>query len=218
VLSVKDTGSGITPEVMEHIFEPFYTTKPRGEGTGLGLSTVLGIVRGHGGGLDVFSRLGAGTEFLVFLPVAPDESLHPPSLQSHDPIEGRGRVILVVDDEEPVRAVVGMALEASGFVHVDAVDGQMAMELFEQDPACFDAVILDRVMPRLGGDEVAVRIKALRPELPIILTSGLLSESNTGSDVAEVYRRYGDLVLRKPFSQGDLFAALTKALATPPPV
>ncbi|MBC8040546.1 MAG: GAF domain-containing protein [Opitutaceae bacterium] len=218
VLSVKDTGSGITPEVMEHMFEPFYTTKPRGEGTGLGLSTVLGIVRGHGGGLDVTSRLGEGTEFRVLLPVAPTESTPRESLKNHEHIEGGGRVILVVDDEEPVRAVIGMALEASGFVHVDACDGQAAVDLFGREPGRFAAVILDRVMPKLGGDEVASCIKALRPELPIILTSGLLSEAKSGPDATEAYRRYGDLVLRKPFSQSDLFAALTKAFALKRPV
>lgn len=206
VLFVRDNGSGIAPEVLEHMFEPFYTTKPRGEGTGLGLSTVLGIVRGHGGGLDVVTQLGAGTEFRVFLPVASSERSSHPFAAAQADVQGAGRVILVVDDEEPVRVITGMALDLHGFAHVDACDGQEAVELFEADPGRFSAVILDEVMPRLSGEEVAARIRARRPGLPIIFTSGLLT------DASEVHRDRGDQVLGKPFSQSDLLSALAKVL------
>jgi PAS domain S-box-containing protein len=209
-LFVRDTGSGISPEVMEHILEPFFTTKARGEGTGLGLSTVLGIVRGHGGGLDISTTLGKGTEFRVLLPVATGQENPRLFADAAAPFEGAGRVILVVDDEEPVLAVTGLALELNGFVHVDAMDGQIALEHFDRDPDRFAAVILDRVMPRIGGDEVAIRIKAIRPNLPIILTSGMLSEDRTGA--GDAYRKLGDLVLHKPFSQGDLLGALSRVL------
>lgn len=212
-ISIRDTGCGIAPEVMERMFEPFFTTKPRGEGTGLGLSTVLGIVRGHGGGLDVTSRPGQGTVFTVLLPVAPSE--HPERAQaaSQERLAGRGRAVLVVDDEEPVRSVISMTLEASGFVSVTAPDGVRALELFEKDASILFAVILDRVMPRLGGEEVARRIKAVRPELPIILTSGLLSEPSEAEDrEGESYRELGDVVLQKPFSQAELLGALRDVL------
>lgn len=211
VLFVRDTGSGIPPEVIEHMFEPFYTTKPRGEGTGLGLSTVLGIVRGHGGGLDVVTRLGAGTEFRVLLPAVSDEAPVPPVADALTGIWGGGRTILVADDEEPVRVITGLVLDLHGFVHVDACDGQEAIELMEANPGRFSAVILDQVMPRVNGDEVAARIRTLRPDLPIIFTSGLLTE--TGA--TEIHRSPGDLVLGKPFSQGDLLAILGRALGQP---
>ncbi|MFA6288270.1 MAG: PAS domain S-box protein [Opitutaceae bacterium] len=216
VLFVRDTGSGITPEVLEHIFEPFYTTKPRGEGTGLGLSTVLGIVRGHGGGLDVLSRPGKGTEFRVLLPVTTTPGSRTPFAGHRDSVEGAGRAILVVDDEEPIRAVTGMALELHGFKHVDAADGRTALDIFEREPDRFAAVILDHMMPRLGGEEVAARIKELRPKLPIILISGVLSQSKTGSAATDAYLRNGDLVLKKPFSHEDLLAALAKVLNPKP--
>ena len=212
MFSVRDTGSGIAPEVMEHMFEPFYTTKPRGAGTGLGLSTVLGIVRGHGGGLDVSSRPGHGTEFRVLLPVSEFSESHPPFASAAPVIKGGGRTILIVDDEEAIRIVTGQALDNHDFAHMDAPDGQAALELFGREPDRFSAVILDQVMPRVGGEEVAARIKALRPSLPIILISGMLSEKKTGPAATEAYRRHGDFVLRKPFSQSDLLAALAKVL------
>ena len=112
-------------------------------------------------------------------------------------------------------SAVGQRSDASvpgRLAHVDAPDGQAALELFEREPDRFSAVILDQVMPRVGGEEVAARIKALRPSLPIILISGMLSEKKTGPTATEAYRRHGDFVLRKPFSQGDLLAALAQVL------
>lgn len=210
VLSVRDTGCGISPEVMEHMFEPFYTTKPRGAGTGLGLSTVLGIVRGHGGGLDVVSQPGKGTEFRVLLPATATSS--PPRAEPQAGVAGAGRTVLVVDDEEAIRVITALALQHHGFAHVEAEDGRAAMEIFSADPGRFSAVVLDHIMPHIGGEEVAARIKAVRPDLPIILISGMLSESATGPSASEAYRVHGDLVLRKPFSQSDLISALAKVL------
>jgi len=212
VLFVRDTGTGIAPEVMEHIFEPFYTTKPRGQGTGLGLSTVLGIVRGHGGGLDVLSELGKGTEFRVFIPIIASKGSRPPFVHQHPSVTGKKRTILVVDDEEPIRAVIGMALELHGFTHVDAPDGQTALDAFLGNPARFSAVILDQMMPRLGGEEVAIKIKELRPELPVIVISGLFSTEKTDLPATTNWQGNGDMILKKPFSHADLITALAKLL------
>jgi CheY-like chemotaxis protein len=207
-VAVSDTGSGVAPEIMERIFEPFFTTKERGAGTGLGLSTVMGIVRGHGGGLDVDSMPGQGTLIRVLLPVDASSLSIAPHPESPAAIVGGGRTVLVVDDEEPVRAVTGMALDLKGFAHVDAADGREALDIFERDPDRFAAVILDHMMPRLGGAEVAERIKALRPRLPVVLISGLLADHSGTEDKPE-----GDAVLRKPFAPEDLYAALARAFA-----
>ncbi|HEY0969151.1 MAG TPA: PAS domain S-box protein [Opitutaceae bacterium] len=215
VFFVRDTGTGISPEVLEHMFEPFYTTKPRGEGTGLGLPTAFGIVRGHGGAIDVETRLGHGTEFRVFIPASKAERANPARNDQDVKVAGDGRTILVVDDEENVRVVNGMVLQAHGFEVAEAMDGEAAIRIFDENPGRFSAVILDLIMPRAGGDVVASVIKQRRPELPIILTSGLLSDRRTSNEAEQTYRRLGDVLLQKPFSQADLMGALAQVLARP---
>ncbi len=215
VFFVRDTGTGISPEVLEHMFEPFYTTKPRGEGTGLGLPTAFGIVRGHGGAIDVETRLGHGTEFRVFIPASKAERANPARNDQDVQVAGAGRTILVVDDEENVRVVTGMVLQAHGFEVAEAMDGEAAIRIFDENPGRFSAVILDLIMPRAGGDVVASVIKQRRPELPIILTSGLLSDRRTSNEAEQTYRRLGDVLLQKPFSQADLMGALAQVLARP---
>ena len=211
-LVVRDTGEGIPPSLMERIFEPFFTTKPRGAGTGLGLSTVIGIVRGHGGGLDVNSTQGVGTEMCILLPAAASAHTSASDPQPRTNLAGDGRTILVVDDEEPMRAVIGMALDLQGFTHVDAKDGLHAMEIFERAPDRFDAVILDQMMPRLGGDEVKARLRSMRPKLPIVLISGMLQDEGHGN-IARVAAVKSDVVgLKKPFAQADLISALARAM------
>ncbi len=203
VLAVADTGTGIAPDVLERMFEPFFTTKRRGEGTGLGLSTVLGIVRGHGGGLDVRTSMGAGTEFLVWLPAVPTSGTAAPFAETRPVLAGEGRCILVVDDEEPVRLITGMILDQHGFAHVEAADGIRALEVFERSPDRFSAVILDRMMPHLDGPEVAARIKARRPALPVLFSSGQIDDEKSPAE---------GFVLRKPFTEGDLLAAMARVL------
>ena len=216
LFTVRDTGSGIPPEVMDRMFEPFFTTKPRGAGTGLGLPTAFGIVRGHHGAIDVDTVLGQGTEFRVYLPAV--KASPSPAVDRATPahIVGGGRTILVVDDEENVRVVTAMVLQAHGFVVTEAADGEEAIRLFQENPGLPCAVILDLVMPRAGGDAVATVIKQRRPELPIILTSGLLSDRKSSNDAESIYRRLGDVMLQKPFSQGDLISALAGLLDPKP--
>jgi two-component system cell cycle sensor histidine kinase/response regulator CckA len=216
LFTVRDTGTGILPEVMDQMFVPFFTTKARGAGTGLGLSTAFGIVRGHHGAIDVETALGQGTEFRVYLPGV--KASLSPAVDRETPahIAGDGRTILVVDDEENVRIVTAMVLKAQGFVVTEAADGEEAIRLFQENPGLPCAVVLDLVMPRAGGDAVATVIKQRRPELPIILTSGLLSDRNSSNDAESIYRRLGDVLLRKPFSQGELISALAKLLDPKP--
>ncbi len=214
---VRDTGTGIPPEVMDRMFEPFFTTKPRGEGTGLGLPTAFGIIRGHLGAIDVETRLGHGTEFRVYLPAVEADASRAAPRNEPIRIAGAGRTVLVVDDEENVRVVTGMVLQAHGFLVAEAEDGEAAIRLFSETPDRFCAVVLDLVMPRAGGDVVAAAIKRIRPELPIILTSGLLSDRKSSNDAEQTYRRLGDVMLQKPFSQGDLINSLARVLSPEPP-
>jgi two-component system, cell cycle sensor histidine kinase and response regulator CckA len=215
VITVADTGHGIPADKLERVFDPFFTTKAVGEGTGLGLSTVLGIVRGHQGGIEVSSRPGEGTTFRVYLPA---ERTAEPAARPAGPavvFDGAGRVVLLVDDELPVCEVTLLVLESRGFEVVVAVNGEDALRRFETDPDRFDLVLLDLIMPKLGGGKVAAVIKARRPDLPIILTSGVVSDGKSTGEDAALYRRYGDFVLSKPFAQNELITAVEQALATP---
>ncbi len=209
---VSDTGMGIPKEILDRIFDPFFTTKPRGRGTGLGLSSVHGIVRGHGGAIDVFTETGKGTRFLIYLPICEQDISHPPFAALASIVEGRGRVILVVDDEEPVRMVMSMTLEDRGFVVDQAEDGRVAVALFVQDPDRYAAVVLDYLMPEMDGAQVAVRIKELRPQMPIILSSGVLSGGGELDDNSVIYHRLGDFEMRKPFSASRLLSMVSLAV------
>ena len=212
-LTVADTGTGIPPGALEHMFEPFYTTKPRGKGTGLGLSTVYGLVRNHGGAVEVSTKLGVGSEFTVLLPVAgqvetkPDS--HPPMTE---PLQGAGRRVLVVDDEEPIRLVTMHALLRHGFVAEVAVDGHDALEILLPDPARFAVVITDLMMPRMNGPELVRQIRRRAPDLPIIVSSGLSEEKDETAAEIPLADLGVKTILRKPYAEAELLAALRQEL------
>jgi PAS domain S-box-containing protein len=217
LFGVADSGSGMPPEVLEHLFEPFYTTKPRGKGTGLGLSTAYGIVRSHGGVIDVRTTLGEGSIFEIRLP-ALTAGIRPPSTEEEEVsrLQGAGRRILVVDDEEPIRAITSLILERHGFVPVCASDGRDGLEQFEADPAGFAGAIVDMMMPRLNGAELVRAVRAKHPEFPIVLSTGLIS---AGADpaVEEELRAAGvHTFLHKPYGEPELIRALGEELGQPP--
>jgi PAS domain S-box-containing protein len=175
LLTVRDTGVGIEPRLLERIFDPFFTTKEVGVGTGLGLSLVHGIVTDLGGGIAVESRLGEGTVFSVYLPsigtvaapVAPAaEEAAPP---------GSGETILLVDDEEALVRLGEETLAELGYEPVGFVSSTAALEALRAAPERFDAVLSDEAMPGLTGTELAAEIRALRPDMPIVLMSGFVS-------------------------------------------
>ncbi len=171
-LEVTDTGCGIEPETMQRIFDPFFTTKFTGRG--LGLAAVLGIVRGHGGGIDVRSDGRRGTVVTIFLPLFD---------QSRETIVERKprRTILVVDDEQTVRDVTRAYLEQGGYTVKNAEDGSKGLEILQEDPTGIDCVILDYTMPGLGGRETLAEIRKLRPDLPVILSSGYDEDEVVGN-------------------------------------
>ncbi len=171
-LEVTDTGCGIEPETMQRIFDPFFTTKFTGRG--LGLAAVLGIVRGHGGGIEVHSGGRHGTVVTIFLPLFD---------QSRDTIAKRThrRTILVIDDEQTVREVTRAYLEQGGYTVKNAEDGSKGLEILQEDPTGIDCVILDYTMPGLGGRETLAEIRKLRPDLPVILSSGYDEDEVVGN-------------------------------------
>ncbi len=174
-LLVQDNGSGIPPEIQGHIFEPFFTTKPKGEGTGLGLSVVHGIVQSYGGMVTVESEVESdqcpgGSTFTVYIPTI-QEDIRPEEASSLPSSEGSEH-ILIVDDEEMVIQLEKRMAESFGYVVTIATSSQQALEMFRSNPDQFDLVITDQTMPGLTGGELAQEMLQIRPELPIILTTG----------------------------------------------
>ncbi|MCA9626134.1 MAG: response regulator [Myxococcales bacterium] len=170
-LRVSDDGCGMTPEIQEHIFEPFFTTKAPGKGTGLGLSVVYGIVRQHAGMVTVASQPGRGSCFEVKLPLsdgAPEKS-RPETLEE---VPGGRETILVVEDEPMVRDLALNLLSQAGYEVLVAADGEEALEVFEAHRQRIDLVLLDVVMPKLGGREVRDAVRKLAPSIRVLFTSG----------------------------------------------
>ena len=170
-LSVRDSGCGMEPEVMERIFDPFFTTKRPGEGTGLGLSVVHGIVKRHEGLIHVESAPGKGSTFHLYFPKLPMEDL-PVDLQKGELPRGKGR-ILFIDDEDLLVEMNRGRLEGLGYEVTTETDALRAFDLFRADPGRYDLVITDYTMPQMTGIELAREMLAIRPEMPILLCSGL---------------------------------------------
>ncbi|MFZ1200713.1 MAG: PAS domain S-box protein [Desulfobacterales bacterium] len=171
VVSVTDTGTGMEREVLDHIFEPFFTTKEMGRGTGLGLASVFGIVKGHGGYIDVSSCRGRGTTFTVYLPAVGSAVSKAEPLPADGIQNGQG-VVLLVEDEETVLQVNARMLRRLGYTVMEAADGAAAVDLFEQNWARINLVVLDMIMPGMGGAEVFERIRQINPAAKVLISSG----------------------------------------------
>jgi len=170
--SVSDTGQGMKPEVLERMFDPYFTTKEKGQGTGLGLSVVLGIVKSHGGVITCSSVLGKGTTFEIYLPeIEPLEEPVAESAEEQALPTGTERILLV-DDEEILARVAKERLEYLGYRVTAKTDSLEALELFRKDPGAFDLVVSDIVMPNLTGDRLAQEMLNIRHSIPIILCTG----------------------------------------------
>jgi PAS domain S-box-containing protein len=205
-IRVSDTGVGMTPEVASHAVEPFFTTKERGKGTGLGLAQVYGFANQCGGDLKIKSKVGVGTTIDIRLPrVAPqgEASVQPAAPQPAKPGRGNGQIVLVIDDDDSVRAVLVETLSAAGFDVLEANDGEQGLKHIETaTPA---AAIIDFIMPGMNGDEVARRLQRALPDLPIIFVSGYF-------DTLALDGISGAIVLRKPFNIEGLNRAVSDAL------
>ena len=212
-LAVRDTGVGIAPELLERIFDPFFTTKEVGVGTGLGLSLVHGIVTDLGGGIDVQSAPGAGSIFTVYLPWQDGSGVPTPPRLEAPAADGMGQTILLVDDEEPLVRLGEEMIARLGYEPVGFTSSQAALAAFRAEPDRFDAVLSDEAMPEMTGSELVRQMRALRPDMPIVLMSGYvtsrLAARARAAGVAEV--------LAKPLAARDIARALAAALRRPPP-
>ena len=177
-LTVRDTGQGMTSEIMERIFDPYFTTKDTGEGTGLGLSVAQGIVKAHGGTITVYSEPGKGTTFHVYLPVILEEERE--EKESEEPLPTGNERILFIDDEQALVEIASQMLEQLRYEVVTKRSSVQALELFRTEPDRFDLVITDMTMPDMTGDKLAQELMKIRPNIPIILCTGhsrLVSEA-----------------------------------------
>jgi PAS domain S-box-containing protein len=182
-LEVSDNGSGIDKKIINHIFDPYYTTKPKGKGSGLGLAVAYGIVKDHGGTIKVESKLGHGATFKVLLPVIDrvDNNNKPDMKSPNKPPKGTER-ILFVDDEKPMAVLGQKMLGTLGYTVRYETNSNAALETFKDNPQDFDLVITDQTMPDLSGSELSKELMKIRPDLPIILYSGyssVISERET---------------------------------------
>lgn len=171
LMIVTDSGVGIESEVMPRIYEPFFTTKGPGEGTGLGLATVHGIVNQHDGMIHVYSEPGLGTTFKIYLPVSGERAAVVGDRVEVPPAGGT-ETILLAEDEESVRHLTTRFLETAGYTVLPAADGEEALRILEDCAEQIDLALVDVVMPRLGGREVVRRIRHRWPEIKVLLTTG----------------------------------------------
>ncbi len=211
VVSVADTGVGIPDEIRDRIFEPFFTTKELGRGTGMGLAMVYGIVKSHGGSIEIDSEAGSGTTFRVYLPLAKDAALREIPEPTKALVYGTGR-ILVVDDEESVRKSVESTLSLLGYDVVAAHDGMAAVEFYKDHVGEVDLVVLDLVMPIMDGRECFKRLKELDPGVKALLATGRAPDG----DARELLDKGVLGFIKKPFTIAELSEAVAKTLGGPP--
>jgi PAS domain S-box-containing protein len=210
VMTIRDTGTGMNAHTKEHLFEPFFTTKPAGQGTGLGLSTVYGIVKELGGSIKVDSEMGTGSLFSIFVPATARESQIP---QPQTPAKPRTTVvsratILLVEDEDTVRRFAKLALERHGFRVIEADLPERALSLAAAAEEPIALMLTDVVMPQFSGPELAARIKKVRPELPVLFMSGYpASMFMKGESVDPSVR-----LLPKPFTTAELLASIEEVI------
>ncbi|MGH9768505.1 MAG: hybrid sensor histidine kinase/response regulator, partial [Blastocatellia bacterium] len=210
-ITVADTGVGIPREIIDRVFDPFFTTKERGKGSGLGLSTVLAIIRGHGGFLNLFSKVGKGTEFKVYLPAQPSglgAALGPEDLKEIELPSGRGELILIVDDESGIREITSATLEKYGYRVLSARDGREAVEIYRQRGDEIHLVVTDMVMPDLDGHSTIRELKTINPNALVIATSGVWATEKIGD-----LKRLGvRAFLPKPYTAETLLEVVADSL------
>ncbi len=207
-IQVRDTGCGMDEGTLKRIFDPFFTTKGVGKGTGLGLAVAHGIVTQHSGHICAESNLGQGTTFHLFLPIAQVEQVAHHSPKS-DPAEGGNKSILIIDDEPSVANSHAASLNSLGYRVTVACDPRAGVTLFQDRPETFDCVLLDQRMPELTGDQVAVELLRIRPDIPIVICSGFSDSLNLKSaqDLG-----ISDVIM-KPVIAADLSKALRTAMS-----
>jgi signal transduction histidine kinase/ActR/RegA family two-component response regulator len=205
-LAVQDTGSGIDPGIIDRIFDPYFTTKEKGEGTGMGLAMVQGIVHSFNGTVTVKSRKGEGARFILHFPIVSQESAS--NLKLNEVTPGGSERILFVDDEPPLAELGKYLLERIGYRITICTSSTEALSIFQKNPDAFDLVITDMTMPHMTGDEMAQEMLSIRPDLPIVICTGY-SEKVTSHMISRLGIR---ALIMKPLVRADMAKAIRKAL------
>ncbi len=208
LLTVTDTGHGMDATTLSRVFEPFFTTKEVGRGTGLGLSTVYGIVRQHGGLVQAYSEVGLGTTFKVYLPAA-EHRAREATQETEGPLPAGSGTILFAEDDDTVRGLTVQVLRAAGYTVLSAADGRQAISLLQQHGHAIDLLLLDVVMPGLGGRAVMEHARQMGLKTPVLFASGYSDNAVHTNFVLEE----GLSFLQKPYRQGDLLRRVHEALA-----
>jgi two-component system cell cycle sensor histidine kinase/response regulator CckA len=209
VVSVRDTGTGMTPEVMDKIFDPFFTTKEPGKGTGLGLATVIGIVKGHGGFLTVQSEVGKGTIFKVYVPASKDGTEGEGPSENVQPVErGQGELVLVVDDEAPIREALVSTLETNGYHCFTAEDGSDALAVYFSRRDEIDLIVTDLAMAQMDGIKLIRNLRRLGADVRVVVSSGHIQKEAMQELVGLGVRHF----LEKPYSADKLLRTMRRAL------
>jgi len=211
LIEVADTGTGIAPEIIDRIFEPFFTTKGVGQGSGLGLSNVLGIVRGHGGWVGVASRPGKGSTFKVYLPCALEAEL-PTNGAATALTHGHGELVLLVDDELPILQITAKTLRAFGYKVLIAEDGARALGLVAMHHEEIKVVLTDMMMPGMDGAKLIATLRRMQPGVPVIASSGHNAADNAVGAVEAGAQRF----LAKPYTAEAMLGAISAVLTGPP--
>jgi CheY-like chemotaxis protein len=206
LISVKDTGTGMDRKTVERVFDPFFNTKGFGKGTGLGLASVYGTVKGHGGYIDVESKKAQGTTFNIYLPESEREFMSEKELLG-EVIKGRERVLLV-DDEGIIIDVGREILETLGYEVSVARSGEEAMAIYETEKDKIHLVVLDMIMPDKGGGEVYDRMKEINPDVKVLLSSGY----SINGQAAEILERGCNGFIQKPFNIKEISARIREIL------
>ena len=207
VIKVRDTGMGMDEKTMDRIFEPFFTTKEEGKGTGLGLATAYGVIQQHGGMIEVSSEPGKGSEFTIFLPLTTKKAA-PINKYREETVAGGAETILIAEDEAMVRQMARAILIRAGYTVLTAEDGQEAVDMFEEHCGQISLVIMDITMPKLTGGEVFERIRAIKPEIPVLVCSAY----NEGSEKTDFVAKEGLSYLQKPYSAKTLMKSVRRII------
>ena len=209
-LTVEDNGHGMEPEVLERIFEPYYTTKAQGKGTGLGLSVIHGIIKNHGGDIGVASQIGRGSTFTIYLPVIDDIGIVSDPVETVATTQGN-ESILLIDDEKQIIDIEQQLLERLGYKVTSKTDSKEALEEFAALPEKFDLVITDMTMPKMSGDQLARKILDIKPDIPVILCTGFNETITEEKALAMGIDRF----IMKPIVKDELANAIRTVLDNP---
>jgi CheY-like chemotaxis protein len=205
MISLTDTGIGMTREVKNHIFEPFFTTKGEGKGTGLGLATVYGIVKNHYGHINCYSEPGIGTTFNIYLP-ATEKNILPEDKE--EPLIRGNETVFVVDDEDDFRGSAEVSLKALGYKVFTAVDGEEAVKLYKDKYKEIDIVLLDMIMPKMAGRETYLELKKINPEILVVLSSGYSQDGTAAEILEEGVKGF----IQKPYKMHELSKKISDTL------